>query len=265
MEGRPLTDGELIERARRGDASAFEELVRRYEEIAYRTAYLVIGDADEARDAAQDGFLRAHRGLGRFREGAVLVGIAAAVGIALGGLRLVFGPAAVSPLPTHLAGPGLGEAMSLSEARRQAGFVLRVSGLPELGGPDLVYLAEPPAGGAVTLLYGDRDGFPADPATGIGLIVTQFRADIGPEIFEKLIDAGVRVTAAQVNGHAAWWVAGGEHFFFYRDADGRLVDSTLRLAGDTLVWEERGVTHRVEGAPSLEAALRVAESLDEAR
>lgn len=72
MEGRPLTDGELIERARRGDASAFEELVHRYEEIAYRTAYLVTGDADEARDAAQDGFLRAHGALGRFREGAEL-------------------------------------------------------------------------------------------------------------------------------------------------------------------------------------------------
>ncbi|MDQ2853613.1 MAG: sigma-70 family RNA polymerase sigma factor [Chloroflexota bacterium] len=70
MEGRPLLEQEWIEAARRGDASAFEELVRRYEEIAYRTAYLVVGDADEARDAAQDGFLRAHAALSRFRPGA---------------------------------------------------------------------------------------------------------------------------------------------------------------------------------------------------
>ena len=70
MEGRPLLEREWIESARRGDASAFEELVRRYQEIAFRTAYLVVGDADEARDAAQDGFLRAHGALGRFREGA---------------------------------------------------------------------------------------------------------------------------------------------------------------------------------------------------
>lgn len=69
VEGRPLLENEWIEAARRGDASAFEELVRRYQEIAYRTAYLVIGDADEARDAAQDGFLRAHAALGRFRPG----------------------------------------------------------------------------------------------------------------------------------------------------------------------------------------------------
>jgi RNA polymerase sigma factor (sigma-70 family) len=70
VEGRPLLEREWIESARRGDASAFEELVRRYQEIAFRTAYLVVGDADEARDAAQDGFLRAHAALGRFRAGA---------------------------------------------------------------------------------------------------------------------------------------------------------------------------------------------------
>src|SRR5438105_6675715 len=65
VEGRPLTDAELIDAARRGDVAAYEELVRRYEELAFRTAYLVCGDADEARDAAQEGFLRAFDALGR--------------------------------------------------------------------------------------------------------------------------------------------------------------------------------------------------------
>jgi RNA polymerase sigma factor (sigma-70 family) len=70
VEGRPLNDAELIQHAKRGDVAAYEELVRRYEEVAFRTAYLVCGDADEARDAAQDGFLRAYDALPRFREGA---------------------------------------------------------------------------------------------------------------------------------------------------------------------------------------------------
>jgi RNA polymerase sigma factor (sigma-70 family) len=70
VEGRPLQEREWIEAARRGDASAFGELVRHYQEIAFRTAFLVVGDADEARDAAQEGFLRAHGALGRFRAGA---------------------------------------------------------------------------------------------------------------------------------------------------------------------------------------------------
>jgi RNA polymerase sigma-70 factor, ECF subfamily len=70
VEGRPLQEANWIEAARRGDAAAFEELVRQYQEIAFRTAYLVVGDADEARDAAQEGFLRAHAALGRFHAGA---------------------------------------------------------------------------------------------------------------------------------------------------------------------------------------------------
>ena len=55
MEGRPLTDSELIERAKGGDVAAYEELVRRYEQLAFRAAYLVCGDADEASDAAPGG------------------------------------------------------------------------------------------------------------------------------------------------------------------------------------------------------------------
>ena len=70
VEGCPLSDSELMERARRGDVAAYEELVRRYEEVAFRTAFLVCGDADEARDAAQEGFVRAWRALPRFRSGA---------------------------------------------------------------------------------------------------------------------------------------------------------------------------------------------------
>lgn len=192
----------------------------------------------------------------------LLAGIAAAFGFGLGGLRLTFGPASFSPLPTFVVSPGLGHPTSLSDARSEVGFTLRVPSLGELGQPDAIYLAKPPAGGAVTLLYGDRSGFPVDPATGIGLIVTQFRADIGPDIFEKLISSGVSVTSSTVNGNAAWWIAGGEHPFFYRDADGRVVDTTLRLAGPTLIWEERGVTHRVEGAPTLAKAILVAQSLE---
>jgi RNA polymerase sigma-70 factor (ECF subfamily) len=70
VEGRPLNDVELIESASRGDVAAYEELVRRYEGLAFRVAYLVCGDADEARDAAQEGFLRAWHALPRFRPGA---------------------------------------------------------------------------------------------------------------------------------------------------------------------------------------------------
>ena len=58
-----LDDETLIREARRGDAGAFEELVRRYQEAAFRAAYLVLRDADEAQDAAQDAVVKAYRAL----------------------------------------------------------------------------------------------------------------------------------------------------------------------------------------------------------
>ena len=70
MVSRPQDESELIERARRGDDRAYEELVRAHQGIAFRTAYLVTGSAAEAEDAAQDAFVKAFRALGRFRRGA---------------------------------------------------------------------------------------------------------------------------------------------------------------------------------------------------
>ncbi len=66
---RPLIEQELVERARRGDAGAFEELVVANQGIAFRTAYLIARNAADAEEAAQDGFVKAHRALGRFRPG----------------------------------------------------------------------------------------------------------------------------------------------------------------------------------------------------
>lgn len=57
----------LVREAQGGSAAAFEELVRRHQETAFRAAYVVLRDADEARDAAQDAFVKAYRSLGRFK------------------------------------------------------------------------------------------------------------------------------------------------------------------------------------------------------
>ena len=70
MEGRPLDDQELVERARRGDAGAYEALVRRYQQIAFRTAWVITGTAADAEDAAQEGMVKAWHALDRFRAGA---------------------------------------------------------------------------------------------------------------------------------------------------------------------------------------------------
>ena len=76
--GREPADDELIERARDGDTAAYGELVRRYEQVAFRTAYAVCGDAAEAEDAAQEAFVKAYAALPRFRRGRAVAAVAAA-------------------------------------------------------------------------------------------------------------------------------------------------------------------------------------------
>jgi RNA polymerase sigma-70 factor (ECF subfamily) len=69
-EGRPLEEQARIERAQGGDASAYETLVRQYQDVAFRTAFLITGTAAEAEDAAQEAFVKAWYALGRFRPDA---------------------------------------------------------------------------------------------------------------------------------------------------------------------------------------------------
>jgi RNA polymerase sigma-70 factor (ECF subfamily) len=63
------SDSDLVQRTLAGDQGAFESLVRRYEERAWWAAYHLLGDAEEARDVAQEAFLRAYKALARFDFG----------------------------------------------------------------------------------------------------------------------------------------------------------------------------------------------------
>lgn len=61
-----MTEASWIARARQGDALAWESLVHEHQAAAFRLAYLILGDADDAEDAAQEAFIRAYRALDRF-------------------------------------------------------------------------------------------------------------------------------------------------------------------------------------------------------
>jgi RNA polymerase sigma-70 factor (ECF subfamily) len=65
-----LDDAELVELAKAGDADAYELLVRRHQDLAWRTAYLIAGGAADADDAAQEALVKAYVALPRFRPGA---------------------------------------------------------------------------------------------------------------------------------------------------------------------------------------------------
>ena len=60
-------EARLIARLRARDMSAFEELVAHFERPVYSLSYRLLGDAEEARDAAQETFLKVYRGINSFR------------------------------------------------------------------------------------------------------------------------------------------------------------------------------------------------------
>jgi RNA polymerase sigma-70 factor, ECF subfamily len=64
----PERDDPVVARAARGDRPALEELFRRYKDPAYRVAYRLLGNPDDALDAVQDGFIKALTNLPGFEH-----------------------------------------------------------------------------------------------------------------------------------------------------------------------------------------------------
>ena len=67
----------LLDRARRGDASAFDALVRSHQTLAFRTACVFSANPHDAEEATQDAFLKAWRALPRFRPRRAVPALAA--------------------------------------------------------------------------------------------------------------------------------------------------------------------------------------------
>jgi len=59
----------LVARARKGDKSAYGQLVKMYQRRVMRMVVSMTGDVDTAMDIVQDSFIRAYKALDRFEEG----------------------------------------------------------------------------------------------------------------------------------------------------------------------------------------------------
>jgi hypothetical protein len=146
---------------------------------------------------------------------------------------------------------------SLAEASRVAGFAVREPAA--LGAPDEIYVEGAPV--RVTLVYRTRPGLPATALPGVGALVVEFKGSLDAPILGKAIGPGTTLEAIPLSsGNAAYWLAGQPHQFFYRDGSGAVQPDTLRLAGNTLLWDATGVTYRLEAQVTREEAVRIASS-----
>jgi RNA polymerase sigma-70 factor (ECF subfamily) len=132
-----VTDSELVERARAGDAAAFGELMTRHVHAVYRTALAALGSAADADDVTQESFVRAHRQLTTFRGDASFRTWVAAIAwrralnrrrSLVRRVRLFVQPAE-SPSGEPVA-PGLSAEATLIAAERQRVVVRLIRALP---------------------------------------------------------------------------------------------------------------------------------------
>jgi hypothetical protein len=198
--------------------------------------------------------------------------IAGAAGLGLPGLRLILGPAPVSPPPSiepnsspaasgALPGStlGLGEQVPLDRLDARAGFTVAWPSDPAVGVPDAAYV-DASLGGQVALVWRSRDGLPDTLKPGVGLVLTEFRGLIDSGFYSKAIGTGTTATPVLVHGGRAFWLTGDPHFLFYTGPDG-FIHEERRWIGDTLIWARGPITYRLETSLAQDAAIRIAESM----
>jgi hypothetical protein len=165
-----------------------------------------------------------------------------------------------TPLPTGLGtNLMLGSQVPLAQAQADVGFQILVPAA--LGPLDEVYFSGRFVDGKVTLLYRAHADLPEAETTGVGLLLTEFRAGIDQDHLEKMLGPGTTIESVTVNGEQGFWIAGAPHVELLFDINGEIVPDSLRLAGNVLVWERGDLTLRIESALSKEQAIAIAESV----
>ena len=156
-----------------------------------------------------------------------------------------------SPTPGSSSGKGTGGAPATSVTLRQAELVIGA------------HIGAPTALGPPTSVTVTHDGHVAELVWGSGAGTTRLDVFVGSLSWGYLKTVWEAVTPTRVADHEAVWL-GSPHRVEWVDRTGDTHSEPPRLAGPTLVWvvpsSAGEVTYRLEGATSLEEALRVARS-----
>lgn len=187
----------------------------------------------------------------------LLATAAVAALISVGGIELRIVETPTLAPPRSLQRLGLGTPVSPAEARRAAGFEVRVPDLPELGPPDHVLFDPSVAGGQVALVYLPGPGLPEIGDTGLAMVITQFDGRVDGV---KEVPADQPPEQVTFDGQFGYWIE-GPHRFAFVDSEGREREGTTVLVGSTLLWSRDGVVYRVESALARDQAIRVGAAL----
>ena len=65
--GEEVSNSELVKKSQLGDKSAFEELVKRHQDLVFSLSFKLTGNRELANDVAQEAFIRAWKAIEKFR------------------------------------------------------------------------------------------------------------------------------------------------------------------------------------------------------
>jgi hypothetical protein len=152
------------------------------------------------------------------------------------------------PGPTNRGGAGVGSS-AFADARRKVSFPIVRADPARAGAATAIEADANVPGGLVSVTY-DR------------FTLTEIAAQPdGQPIATKMLPPGTRVEYLSVNGRHGAWISGSPHELGYLDANGAYRNETVRRVGNVLLWEEGGVTYRIEGLDAEEEALAIAAGL----
>jgi hypothetical protein len=231
----------------------------------------------------------------------VLAGIAAAIGFGLPGLRIVIlgpeataGPSATAPAtvppgssasagpslrptPTPTATPaptaaaietlGLGTPVDPATVDVAAGYHVLLPTLPELGRPLGIFVRGAPPSALVSAASGASASIPAGPLAPVAggqpvaILVMEFPGASDIDLLKKMLPPGTAIEPVAVGDHPGYWISGEPHELLYLAPNGDVQDEPARLASNVLAWNDGNLTFRIEGAPDLATAQRIAASL----
>jgi hypothetical protein len=173
------------------------------------------------------------------------------------------GPATSGPSTTAVV-PEANPVLDLDPAVSIA-TAMSATGLPDptptlLGDPQSIHVAHPPDSGQIVEVFAPSDLVPQSGVTGVGALVTVFPARIDEGFFRKTLGNTATVRPVDVDGAVGYWIEGSPHQLMFESGNDVLED-TLRLATNTLIWQRGSYVYRIEADIDLGTALRIAKTV----
>lgn len=173
-------------------------------------------------------------------------------------------------LPTPVASPvgtglNLGRQVTLEEARESVDFPVLLPTQAGFDQPDEVYLSGRGEATMVSFVYLPGPDLPSSQQTGVGALLTEFRGSPERDLIMKGLhddeNGANRLQSVSVDGRPGFWISGVPHAFFVCPERGECREVPYRLASNVLLWQQNGLTMRLESALTREESLAIAASM----